>query len=81
MKRIEITKSAAKELAGFSRDVQIRLAAKIKPLAENPFPPNAKKLKGDLGYRIRSGDYRIIYKIGEETVKILAIGNRKDVYR
>lgn len=56
----------------------------FKALAQDPRPMNSEKLSGqpDL-YRIRKGDYRIVYAIGfkEKTVKILLVRHRKDVYR
>jgi len=48
-----------------------------------PFPPAAKKLRNRSGYRVRVGDYRILYEVDEGTVVILVvmIGHRRDVYR
>ena len=55
----------------------------IYGLQENPRPSGVKKLKGRPGYRIRAGNYRIIYSIFdfELRIEVLAIGDRKDVYR
>jgi mRNA interferase RelE/StbE len=55
----------------------------ITGLRENPRPSGVKKLKGRPGYRIRAGNYRIIYSIFdfELRIEVLAIGDRKDVYR
>jgi mRNA interferase RelE/StbE len=52
-------------------------------LARNPYPPAARKLSNRLAYRVRVGDYRIIYSVQESTITIVvvAIGHRKDVYR
>ena len=54
----------------------------ILNLANNPRPQGCIKLKGREGYRIRKGDYRIIYDIYDKIliVEIIAIGNRRDVY-
>ncbi len=54
----------------------------MQDLANNPRPQGYKKLKGRQGFRVRIGDYRIIYNINDNilTVFILAIGNRRDVY-
>lgn len=64
--------------------MQIRLGRRIDSLAENPRPQGVKKLSGeDDMYRIRVGDYRIIYQIREKSlvVLIVRIGHRSDVYR
>ncbi len=55
----------------------------INKLEDNPRPHGVLKLKGRSGYRIRVGDYRIIYEIFDEVllVDIVELGNRKDVYR
>ena len=63
------------------------IAAKIEnsllELEENPRPAGCKKLKGRPGYRIRVGDYRIIYEIEDNILRVIVIdaGNRKDIYR
>ena len=63
------------------------VAAKIEnsllELEENPRPAGCKKLKGRSGYRIRVGDYRIIYEIEDNILRVIVIdlGNRKDIYR
>lgn len=62
-------------------------AAKIETslleLEENPRPAGCKKLKGRSGYRIRVGDYRVIYEIEDNILRVIIIdlGNRKDIYR
>jgi mRNA interferase RelE/StbE len=55
----------------------------IDGLAENPRPQDAKKLKGDLGYSLRVGTYRILYDIDDETqtVTIYRVKHRREVYR
>jgi mRNA interferase RelE/StbE len=58
------------------------IKAAIYNLANNPRPHGYKKLKGKDGYRIRQGNYRIIYEIYDKTliVDVIAVGNRKDIY-
>ncbi len=60
-----------------------QIASKIDALAVNPFPPASKKLLNTNFYRIRSGNYRIIYSVSRQkiTVFILRIGDRKDIYK
>ena len=75
---------AERQLKALTAPVQKRLVKRLKSLRENPRPDGVKKLtaKGDL-YRIREGDYRIIYAIQDKELIILVvkIGDRKEVYR
>ncbi len=75
-------KQVEKQLDKIADPDYTRIKTAICSLALNPRPPGCKKLKGRLGYRIRQGDYRIIYDIQDHvlTVYIVAIGNRKDIY-
>ena len=78
-----IKKSAQKELDSIPKKLQLRIVGVIELLAVNPFPPNAKKLQGREGYRIRTSDYRILYNVdGDQlSVMVVRIGHRKDVYK
>lgn len=78
-----IKRSAAKELEALPTTYRHRVATRIQTLAGDPRPPGAEKLSGQQKYRIRQGDYRILYEIddGAGTVTIVRIGHRKDVYR
>lgn len=82
--RIRLTPSAVDDLQALPKKIQRRIARKIDVLANNPRPPQSKKLKGqpDL-FRLRSGDYRIIYQIKDDILLVLVIRirHRKDVYR
>jgi mRNA interferase RelE/StbE len=75
---IAVRRSFDKELAFSYLDI----VAALKDLAVNPRPYGYKKLKGRPGYRIRVGDYRIIYQVKNNilTVYILIIGHRREVY-
>lgn len=80
---LEITKSAAGRLRALQgRDLK-RIIAALELLRRNPRPPSSRKLRNRPGYRVRVGDYRIIYEIRDDIVVILvlAIGHRRDVYR
>jgi len=82
--RIEVKKSAAKELKKISKSDQKRIVRAIDNLAENLPNPDTTKLKGNNPFhRIRVGDYRIIYEIQNDILLILIIkiGHRKDIYR
>jgi len=63
-------------------DIQ-RIAQRMQLLADNPRPSGCKKLTAQKGYRIRQGDYRILYAIDdrERVVEIVKIGHRREVYR
>ena len=82
--RVQLTPRAADELAALPPKAQRRIARKIDALAVNPRPRASKKLQGaDDLYRIRSGDYRILYQIADKvlTVLVVRVGHRRDVYR
>ena len=72
--RIEIRPAALKDLAALDRPVQRRIAAAIDALAATPRPSGVKKLEGaeDL-YRIRVGDYRVIYAIDDRVLVVLVV--------
>lgn len=82
--RIVVSRSAEKDLKRLSTSIFKRIAVKVDALAENPRPSGSKKLKGtqDELWRVRVGDYRIIYEIGDELklVDIRRVRHRKDVY-
>jgi mRNA interferase RelE/StbE len=79
---IQIRKSAQKQLDKLSDDIADELLDAIENLATNPRPSGCKKLKGREGYRIRKGDYRIIYNIYDNvlTIDIVAVGHRREIY-
>ena len=83
--RILIDSRAARQFESLPKSVVERLDRAILSLAAMPRPPGTKRLKGRLheGWRIRVGDYRILYKIDDDTrkVSIFDIGHRREVYR
>ena len=80
--QVEIKKAAQKALKKIPDPDYSRVKAAIYALAEDPRPPGYIKLKGRDGYRIRQGNYRIIYEIqdGALLVTVVTLGHRKDVY-
>ena len=80
---IEISAHVAKYLVGIPKPDQLRIVCVIDLLGDNTLPPKALKLRGREGYRIRVGDYRILYTFDGKvmTVLIIKIGHRKDGYR
>lgn len=81
---IRILPAAQRQLAKLDPPMRTRIAAAIDELAANPRPPGAKKLSGKENlWRIRVGDYRILYQLSDRQmlVIIVAVGHRGDVYR
>ena len=80
--QLTIKPKAIKALEKINEPDYSTIKAEIYSLADNPRPHGYKKLKGRDAYRIRSGDYRIIYSIFDKilTVDVIAIGHRKDIY-
>jgi mRNA interferase RelE/StbE len=78
-----IEPTAAKILRKMDRASGQRLRAAIDLLAENPRPPAAIPLKGSVFWRVRVGDYRIIYDIRDRelVVLVLDVGHRREIYR
>jgi mRNA interferase RelE/StbE len=81
--KIVFKKSAAKELDKLPRKELKIVTNKIRALGEEPRPPGCEKLSGQERYRIRQGDYRVIYSIDDlvRIVAVVKIGHRRDVYR
>jgi mRNA interferase RelE/StbE len=82
--RIEFARNALREFQNLPAQVKKRLKPKIEALGQNPRPRGVKKIeaKEDL-YRIRVGDYRIIYEVQDKILLVLVVklGNRKDIYK
>ncbi len=80
---LEIKPSAAKELDALSDALFVRIDRKIVALAGNPRPPGCKKLKGRKDqWRIRVGDYRVVYSINDAKllVEVTRVRHRGEVY-
>ena len=82
--KIKWRPSTKKDLKGISKTDVHRIIGAVEGLSEIPRPPGSAKLSGsDLTYRIRVGNYRVIYEIHDEAILIdvVKVGHRKDVYR
>lgn len=81
--QIEFTTSASKQLKKLPKEQQSRIQAKIDELADNPRPDGVVKLTNSENYRIRVGNYRIVYDIFEDIllISVVKVSHRKDVYR
>jgi mRNA interferase RelE/StbE len=80
---ISLSKKAQKQLDKLSDLIAEPILDAIANLATNPRPAGCKKLKGRDGFRLRVGNYRILYDIydTELVVDVIALGHRKEVYR
>lgn len=81
--KIFIKRSAAREMEGLGKKDLAKVLARIEALGENPRPAGVEKLAGVDLWRIRQGDYRILYSIEDNllTVWIFKVGHRREVYR
>jgi len=80
--RIELRPAALRSLRKLDPQVRRRIQGAIALLAEDPRPPNARKLKGRDAFRVRTGSYRVIYTIEDDKLLIVVVtlGHRRDVY-
>ena len=81
---LEFLPAARRDLKRLPQPIQLRIADALRDLQDNPRPPGVKKLVGEPNsWRIRVGDYRVLYEIhdGRLLVLVINIGHRKDVYR
>jgi mRNA interferase RelE/StbE len=78
-----LSKMAQKQLDKLPDNIAVPILESIGYLEENPRPQGYKKLKGRPGYRIRVGNYRVIYDIldNQLLVEIITLGHRKDIYQ
>jgi mRNA interferase RelE/StbE len=81
--RVFILPRARKEIDSLPRQEVVAIEEKIESFHEDPRPFGCKKLAGREGWRLRSGNYRILYKIDDRarTVTVDHVGHRSDVYR
>lgn len=81
--RIQIKRSAEKELLNIPASHREKIIEKIQSLATDPRPEGSKKLSGEEKYRLRQGVYRVLYEIYDETITVFVVRvtHRRDVYR
>ena len=80
---VEIKRSAEKEMESLPREVHRRVAAKIVNPEMNPRPAGTRKLQGTEGYRLRVGDYRVLYTVDDrsQTIVVYSVAHRREAYR
>lgn len=78
-----LKRSAEHELRRIHKNDLRRITGRLQGLAQNPRPVGHEKLSGQERYRVRQGDYRIIYSIDDEKqiIEVVKIGHRREVYR
>jgi mRNA interferase RelE/StbE len=82
--RVEFTPRAARDFKSLDGSVRGRITQRIDSLANNPYPSGIKKIEGEEElYRLRVGDYRILYQVKKQRLLVLIVrmGHRRDVYR
>jgi mRNA interferase RelE/StbE len=81
--RLVIRRSAGKEIEALPQKDRRRIVTRIQGLATDPRPAGCEKLSGEEKYRVRQGDYRILYEIVDSdlVVTVVKVGHRGDVYR
>ena len=80
---VQFESRVEKDLRAIPLDIAERLIARAIALGEDPFAPGTVKLKGETSYRVRVGEYRIVFDVdtGAHLVSVLAVGHRGDIYR
>ena len=81
--RVEVRPAAARQLRKLDPDIRPRVQGAIELLAQDPRPPASRPLRGRPGFRVRVGDWRIIYTVHDDVllVVVIALGHRREVYR
>lgn len=80
--RIELRPAAVRALRRLDPPVRHRVHGAIALLAQDPRPPGARALRGRPGFRVRVGDYRIIYTVADDVllIVVVTIGHRREIY-
>ena len=80
--RIFFKKSVVKDFKVIPKKDLVKILERIEALAEDPRPPGCEKLSGQQKYRLRQGQYRILYSVQDDelTVWVVKVGHRKDIY-
>lgn len=82
MFKVVITHNALKDINNLTQDVKKRIASKIKEYLNDPIYYSRKLTDPKIGsFRFRIGDYRVIFDIEDETIIVLRVGHRKDIYK
>ena len=77
---IEWKEHALDNIKKLENSIARRIVKKVEELAEDPFSKDIKRLKGSNDFRLRIGDYRVIFSIEKELIMVLKVGHRKNIY-
>ena len=79
---VEVLPAAVRAIRKLPPEARVRVAAAIELLSDEPRPPPAKKLTGRPEWRVRTGDYRVLYRIEDSVLTIVVVhaGHRREVY-
>ncbi|MFH1358409.1 MAG: type II toxin-antitoxin system RelE/ParE family toxin [archaeon] len=78
---IEWKEHAVQDIEKLENSIVRRIIKKVDELSENPFSKDIKRLKGSNDFRLRVGDYRVIFSIEINKIQILKVGHRKNIYK
>ena len=80
---MQIKPSAVKEIEKLPRKDRPKIVQRIRALAVNPRPHGCEKLSAEEKYRVRQGDYRVVYSVddNERSILVVKVGHRREVYR
>lgn len=81
--KLFVSKTASKQLLKIPYSIREKIETEVEKLSDNPYSQKTRKLSGRSGYRLRVGDYRLIYSINkkQKRIIILSVQHRKDAYR
>ena len=80
MYSIEWKESALSDVKKIETSITRRIIKKVEELSDEPFSKDIKRLKGSKDFRLRVGDYRIIFSIENNIITVLKVGHRKNIY-
>jgi len=80
MFQIEWKEHAIENLDKLETSISQRIFKKVEELADNPFSKDIRRLKGSDYFRLRVGDYRIIFSVEKDLITVLKVGHRKNIY-
>lgn len=83
MFELEWKKGAIIQLNNLEKSISNRILKKVETLRENPLSKNIKRLKGEEAFRLRVGDYRVIFEVDfkNKLISILRLGHRRNIYK
>ncbi|MBU0569964.1 type II toxin-antitoxin system RelE/ParE family toxin [Patescibacteria group bacterium] len=81
--KLFVSKTASKQLLKMPHNIREKIEIEVEKLSGNPYSQKTRKLSGRSGYRLRIGDYRVLYSINNKPkrITILSVQHRKDAYR